>query len=563
MAASATSRWRPPDISSKRSWRPNAPSSRARNRRGRARMMSRPRRSWPGPRNNRRADASMPASRRLPWSRRKPCMSPAARRRHLSGIFCRRSEGSSGRSRKIACLDRSCTNWPRFSRSEHSRPDEVQRRIAPAPGLRHNRADANKPGTNMSDLLTPQPPRGGARPVLVAGFAEAAWLTPDGRVEMLEPVLAARRALVEAPVVCHAPATFRKLKSQRAPVADILELYAFVRPASFCLPTPRGIALAMGLPLADHAPLSDQARLLAQAARALLGELTATTSKRRRLSGLATLMARAGWVWGPEVQKALEIGGPLSATAGVAVWEDLPEWQDQAPEAAPSDLAVEAAETRRRLADLLGPESEQRPQQADYAEALVPAFAPRPAEDAPNVVLAEAGTGVGKTLGYLAPAVLWAERNKGAVWISTFTRHLQNQIDQELDRLYPNPALKAARVVLRKGRENYLCLLNLAELSGPAALRTQEAVTFGLMARWAMATRDGDLAGGDLPGWLGDILGPSRVASLADRRGECVYSACPHYGRCFIERSVRKARKADTLVANHALVMSQAALARE
>ncbi len=85
----------------------------------------------------------------------------------------------------------------------------------------------------------------------------------------------------------------------------------------------------------------------------------------------------------------------------------------------------------------------------------------------PNVVLAEAGTGVGKTLGYLAPAGLWAERNKGAVWISTFTRHLQNQIDQELDRLYPNPAMKASRVVLRKGRENYLCLLNLAELSGP------------------------------------------------------------------------------------------------
>ena len=195
------------------------------------------------------------------------------------------------------------------------------------------------------------------------------------------------------------------------------------------------------------------------------------------------------------------------------MWEDLPEWQDQAPEPAPSDLAVEPAETRRRLADLLGPEAEQRPQQADYAEALVPAFAPRPAEDAPNVVLAEAGTGVGKTLGYLAPAGLWAERNKGAVWISTFTRHLQNQIDQELDRLYPNPALKAARVVLRKGRENYLCLLNLAELSGPAALRTQDAVAFGLMARWTMATRDGDLAGGDLPGWLGDILG-----RLAHRR---------------------------------------------
>ncbi len=54
-------------------------------------------------------------------------------------------------------------------------------------------------------------------------------------------------------------------------------------------------------------------------------------------------------------------------------------------------------------------------------------------------MLAEAGTGVGKTLGYIAPSGLWAEKNKGPVWISTFTRHLQHQIDGELDRLYANP----------------------------------------------------------------------------------------------------------------------------
>jgi len=404
----------------------------------------------------------------------------------------------------------------------------------------------------------------GRRAVLVTGFAESVWLWPDGRLEQLDAATAARRALVEMPIVCHAPATFRRLKSQRAPAADLLELYAFVRPASFCLPTPRGLAEALGLPAPeDHKDLAAQARLLAQAARVLLAELAATTSKRRRIGALARAMAKGGWVWGADVVAALEAGGELSAQASVAVWEDLPEWQDQAPEPAPSDLAVEPEEARRRLAQLLGPDAEQRPQQADYAEALTPAFAPRPAEDAPNVVLAEAGTGVGKTLGYLAPAGLWAERNKGAVWVSTYTRHLQNQIDQELDRLYPNPAAKAARVVLRKGRENYLCLLNLADLAGAAALRTQDAIAFGLMARWAMATRDGDLAGGDLPGWLPDLIGPNRTASLADRRGECVYAACPHYGRCFIERSVRRARKADIVIANHALVMIQAALGAE
>ncbi len=186
--------------------------------------------------------------------------------------------------------------------------------------------------------------------------------------------------------------------------------------------------------------------------------------------------------------------------------------------------------------------------------------APRPAADSPNVVLAEAGTGVGKTLGYLAAATLWAEKNKGPVWISTYTRNLQHQIDAELDRLYPDPQEKARRVVLRKGRENYLCLLNLDEATRAAQTMPQHMTAIALMCRWAAATRDGDLTGGDFPGWLVDLLGRGRTMGLADRRGECVYSACDHYGRCFIEKSVRRARKADVVIANHALVMVQAAL---
>jgi ATP-dependent DNA helicase DinG len=68
------------------------------------------------------------------------------------------------------------------------------------------------------------------------------------------------------------------------------------------------------------------------------------------------------------------------------------------------------------------------------------------------------------------------------------------------------------------------------------------------------------MAGGDLPGWLPELLGRAQTTALADRRGECVYSACPHYHRCYIEKSVRRARRAAIVVANHALVMIQAAL---
>ena len=79
------------------------------------------------------------------------------------------------------------------------------------------------------------------------------------------------------------------------------------------------------------------------------------------------------------------------------------------------------------------------------------------------------------------------------------------------------------------------------------------------MARWASATRDGDMGGADFPAWLIDIATPRNTVGLTDRRGECIYSACAHYHRCFVEKTVRRAKRADIVVANHALVLAQTA----
>ena len=210
---------------------------------------------------------------------------------------------------------------------------------------------------------------------------------------------------------------------------------------------------------------------------------------------------------------------------------------------------------------MLGPHAEQRPGQADYAGAAAAAFAPRETRGDPHLVLAEAGTGTGKTLGYLAPASLWAEKNHGGVWISTFTRHLQRQIDAELAHLFPDPSERHKRVVVRKGRENYLCLLNLEDALGTATsgLAPASLIPLGLIARWALVTDDGDIQGGDLPGWFAELFGAATILGLADRRGECIHAACPHWRRCFVEHTIRRARTAQLVVANHALVMTQAA----
>jgi len=179
-------------------------------------------------------------------------------------------------------------------------------------------------------------------------------------------------------------------------------------------------------------------------------------------------------------------------------------------------------------------------------------------------MLAEAGTGVGKTLGYLAPASLWAEANGPGVWVSTYTRALQRQIERESHAIHPDPAIRARKAVVRKGRENYLCLLNLQDSVQAAQLGNGDLIGMGLTARWVRATRDGDMTGGDFPAWLPGLfaVGPvaqASAANLVDRRGECVHAACPHYRCCFIEKAVRASRRADLVIANHALVLTQAA----
>jgi ATP-dependent DNA helicase DinG len=399
-------------------------------------------------------------------------------------------------------------------------------------------------------------------PALVAGHGRGTLLTPDGELLTLPAAeLAAALRDLPPPLLVHGPATARRLDLPRFDAAfDLLELLAFCMPARSAAPTPRGLALALDMdPPRDEAAA---AALLPAMATAMLRHLATTRAAppNRDAPALAARLAEAAaWPWAPAVLAALGAPGARPSLDPLKVWRRLPDWEDPGPPQPPAGFDVSPAEARTRLGQILGEEAEQRPQQADYASAAAGAFAPREDRGAPHLVLAEAGTGTGKTLGYIAPSSLWAERNGAPVWIATYTRNLQRQIDQELGRLYPEPEERRRRVVVRKGRENYLCLLNLEEMLGQAG-HPDLAVPLGLVARWALATRDGDLLGGDFPGWLTELHGPAAVYPLADRRGECIRSACPRYKQCFVEHSIRRARTATLVVANHALVMVQAAL---
>jgi ATP-dependent DNA helicase DinG len=405
-------------------------------------------------------------------------------------------------------------------------------------------------------------------PVIVLENDGILWLTPDGDIESLDKKSAG--AILRQPVIaCNAPFIFDRLKLESYPVFDVLELFAFVHPGKFCVPTANGVSEFVGLTPSNTA--TQQALNLVECAEKLLVTLQQLPpEKKQECIYIAEAMAAAApiWLWSPFILAALNapMAMPLVpfAKERMQVWRQLPEWEEKPPRAASSQFGISSDESRASLNNLVdivigqrkGQKAEPRPEQADFSSGLTAAFQAPQGQGKPYWVLAEAGTGVGKTLGYLAPAIAWAAKNDGQVWISTFTKYLQNQLQHDLSRIFPQDMQQHA--VVRKGRENYLCLLNIDEsLNQFVTGDLQMRIGMGLMLRWITATRDGDLTGGDLPGWMPVLVGSKPTTQMADKRGECIHQACPHYQRCFIERGIRNSRDATVIVANHALTLAQ------
>jgi ATP-dependent DNA helicase DinG len=383
------------------------------------------------------------------------------------------------------------------------------------------------------------------------------WLASgDGEVREASRGEAIGRAAETPHIILNAPLVGQRLGYPDISGLDLLELFAFIHPARFAVPTAAGLSRTLGLePPASEA---DAVAALLGIAGALLDVLADPDwSEREGAWTTNATLHRLGWAWAPLIGARLEPpeGGERM------LFSRLKQWDEAAERPPPRTVVVDPTEARAKLDALTG-RAEPREGQKAMAEAVTEVFAPKRAKGAPNLLLAEAGTGIGKTLAYLAPASLWADQAGGAVWVSTFTKALQRQLDAEGPKLFADAAERARRIVVRKGRENYLCLLNLEDaLQGAFAGRA--AILAQLVGRWTAYTKDGDMVGGDLPGWLPSLFRRAGATALTDRRGECVYAGCPHYRRCFIGRAERASREADIVIANHALVMVNAARARE
>ena len=169
-------------------------------------------------------------------------------------------------------------------------------------------------------------------------------------------------------------------------------------------------------------------------------------------------------------------------------------------------------------------------------------------------LVAEAGTGTGKTYAYLVPALLSGER----VIISTGTRALQDQLyHRDLPRV--RAALGAGlRTALLKGRSNYLCHYRMQQAKDERFASRELAAQFQRVVAWSGRTQRGDLA--ELPELPDDSPLLPMVTSTADN---CLGGECPFWAECFVAKARGDAQAADLVVVNHHLLLADLAIRRE
>src|SRR5271165_6612113 len=189
-----------------------------------------------------------------------------------------------------------------------------------------------------------------------------------------------------------------------------------------------------------------------------------------------------------------------------------------------------------------------RPGQLEMAKAVERALSER------RHLIVEAGTGTGKTLAYLLPALRTGQR----VIVSTGTKALQDQLFFR-DVPFLETLLGSLRVCYMKGRANYLCRHKLATLrSQPILSGLEEIDQFRQIAEWEQTTDTGDRAE------LSGMPESSALWNKLDARTEaCLGSTCPDYRRCFITEMRRKALESDIVIVNHHLFFADLSVKQE
>jgi ATP-dependent DNA helicase DinG len=192
---------------------------------------------------------------------------------------------------------------------------------------------------------------------------------------------------------------------------------------------------------------------------------------------------------------------------------------------------------------------EHRPGQLEMAKAVDDAF------EQHHHAIVEAGTGTGKTLAYLLPAICSGRR----VVISTATKSLQEQLYQKDVPFLQKHFAPNLKVAVMKGRSNFLCLAKMHAMADQPMLRGMEEVdAFRQIRDWSKLTETGDRAE------LTFLPDDSELWSRIDaRRDTCTGKRCPQFEQCFLTAMQARAKDADIIIVNHHLFFADLALKQD
>jgi ATP-dependent DNA helicase DinG len=251
---------------------------------------------------------------------------------------------------------------------------------------------------------------------------------------------------------------------------------------------------------------------------------------------------RAHDVEGQPVRQNRVVGDAYGSAAGVA-----PAHEGESPSTGPT------------MEQIFGPGGflersmiggyEHRPAQLQMAEAVHDAFQKH------HHTVVEAGTGTGKTLAYLLPAICSGRR----VVISTATKSLQEQLYQKDVPFLQKHFAPNLRVAVMKGRSNFLCLSKMHALADQPMLKGMEEVdAFRQIRDWSKLTETGDRAE------LTFLPDDSELWSRIDaRRDTCTGKKCPEFEKCFLTQMQNRAKEADLIIVNHHLFFADLALKQD
>jgi predicted DnaQ family exonuclease/DinG family helicase len=387
-----------------------------------------------------------------------------------------------------------------------------------------------------------------------------------GSPAISDVVLKLKDFIGKLPVIAHNGFSFdfRMLEREGLKIEekyDSLEFAFFVLPTNLEGHNMDALAGRFNLGKTPHRALPD-CRLELE----VIKQLQAAWKKKPEMNrgALKSLAERTGWWWAPFLSgESLQIDD-LSKLVPVheAYRKENP---DQDPLALTQEIEPATVDTFFEPGTG-GPQyAEKRPEQVEVARFIVESFNKK------THAVIEAGTGVGKSKAYLTPSVLFALKNQIPVAISTYTKALQDQLAvKEIPHIKEivNPNLRVAVV---KGKQNYVCLKKfkdftdemITELSqrslyehGTRETNYTTRLSFLLLSSWILETERGDWE--ELPFWLTASI-PKRVEyDICNKDELCAADVCDLYDekKCFLAKTRLRARDADLVIMNHAVLLS-------